>query len=153
MCGKTIAEDRIKLVIDHRVPREWGGTNDRDNLWAICEPCNIFKRDFFGTLPKSVMKKCMGHKLAVVRIGELLKVFKGEVVPRDLLKIVGMEDGWVRWLRELRDLGWKVEYVRVKGRKGAARHSYRQVKSRPWQNDVKSVITAAAAKRGAKSLG
>ena len=34
MCGRTIAEDRIKLVVDHKIPREWGGRTVDDNLWA-----------------------------------------------------------------------------------------------------------------------
>ena len=37
MCGKSVEEHRISLVVDHKKPRDWSGTNDRDNLWAICE--------------------------------------------------------------------------------------------------------------------
>jgi hypothetical protein len=25
MCGKTVVEDEIKLVVDHKKPRAWGG--------------------------------------------------------------------------------------------------------------------------------
>lgn len=35
MCGKTIEKHQIALVVDHKKPRDWGGTNDRANLWAI----------------------------------------------------------------------------------------------------------------------
>jgi hypothetical protein len=41
MCRKTIAEDGIKLVVDQEKPLAWGGTNHRENLWAICVPCLI----------------------------------------------------------------------------------------------------------------
>ena len=40
MCGRSIEKHGIALVVDHKKPREWGGTNDLDNLWAICEGCN-----------------------------------------------------------------------------------------------------------------
>ena len=32
MCGKTLVEDHIKLVVDHKRPKAWGGTNDLENL-------------------------------------------------------------------------------------------------------------------------
>jgi 5-methylcytosine-specific restriction endonuclease McrA len=35
MCGKTIEKHGITLVVDHKRPRDWGGSNDRENLWAI----------------------------------------------------------------------------------------------------------------------
>ena len=37
MCGKSVEKHRIALVVDHKKPRDWGGTNHRYNLWAICE--------------------------------------------------------------------------------------------------------------------
>ena len=40
MCGRTVEKHGIALVVDHRKPREWGGANELDNLWAICEDCN-----------------------------------------------------------------------------------------------------------------
>jgi 5-methylcytosine-specific restriction endonuclease McrA len=43
-CGKTIKTDSITLVVDHKKPRDLGGTNDRQNLWAICEECNGRKK-------------------------------------------------------------------------------------------------------------
>jgi hypothetical protein len=152
MCGKTIAEDQIKLVVDHRVPRDWGGATEADNLWAICEPCNIAKQAFFSTLPKSVMEKCMTPKDPTVRIGELLKAFEGKTCPRSLLEVVGQDDEWTRRLRELRDLGWKVETSSDPNGKGRYRVGYKLIKSLPWPNDVRAAISAAAKKRGAKSF-
>ena len=152
MTGKTIKDDGIKLVIDHRVPREWGGTSHEDNLWAICEEMNIAKRHFCATLPKSVMQKCMGFDDPTQRIGELLKAFDGKFVPRWLLEIVGMDDEWTRRLRELRDLGWRVDSVRAKGERGRHKFVYKLVESKPWPSDVRAAIQAAAAKRGSKSL-
>ena len=47
MCGKTIERHGITLVVDHKIPRDWGGTNDEENLWAICEECNAGKSENF----------------------------------------------------------------------------------------------------------
>ncbi len=152
MCGKTIAEDGIKLVIDHRVPREWGGSSERENLWAICEPCNVSKRDFFGTLPTDVMKRCMTPKEPVERIGELLKAFENTICPRRLLEVVGRDDDWPRRLRELRDLKWVVEHVYDPDEKGKYRNAYMLKSWKPWPPDIRAAIAAAAKKRGAKSL-
>jgi len=41
ICGRTIAEHGIRLVVDQEKPQAWGGTNDRENLWAICVSCLI----------------------------------------------------------------------------------------------------------------
>jgi len=37
MCGRSVEKHGIALVVDHKKPREWGGTNELDNLWALCE--------------------------------------------------------------------------------------------------------------------
>lgn len=72
MCGKTIVDDAIKLVVDHRVPRAWGGSSARYNLWAIYEPCNIAKQDFFAAFDDRIMRQYMKFPDPIRRIGELL---------------------------------------------------------------------------------
>jgi 5-methylcytosine-specific restriction endonuclease McrA len=44
MCGKSVEKHGITLVVDHKKPRDWGGTNDRENLWAICEESSANKK-------------------------------------------------------------------------------------------------------------
>lgn len=147
MCGKTVQEDHIKLDVDHRIPRTWGGATERDNLWALCKLCNIQKKDFYATLDPEIMKKCMKYPLTVQRLGELLKAFKGEVVPRYLLEIVGQDYEWPRRLRELRDIGWDVERIVDTSQKGRHQHTYKLNKSAPWPADIRAAIKAAAKKR------
>jgi hypothetical protein len=150
MCGKTINQDGVRLVVDHRVPRHWGGaSDDPDNLWAICEPCNIAKQAFFATLPVSVMTACMTPKQPIVRLGELLKAMEGRVVPRDLLEVVGRDDEWTRRLRELRDLGWDVTAVREVTPDGRRKFAYRLETGswQPWPDDIEAAIAAAAKAR------
>jgi 5-methylcytosine-specific restriction endonuclease McrA len=43
LCG-VFAEVRA-LQVDHIVPRSRGGTDDPDNLQALCYRCNSMKRD------------------------------------------------------------------------------------------------------------
>lgn len=152
LCGRTIAEDGIKIVVDHRIPREWGGPTEEENLWGICEECNIQKRDYFSTLPKDIMERCMGFRDPTQRIGELLKAKTGEIVPRWLIAAVGMDDEWTRRLRELRDLKWKVKCVRVSGEHGASRFAYKLLSSQPWPDDIREAIRLAARARGSKSI-
>jgi len=45
-CGRNVKDDDIKLVIDHRIPLEEGGTDDIDNLITACEECNTGKGDY-----------------------------------------------------------------------------------------------------------
>ena len=41
MCGAKAPD--VKLHIDHRMPVKEGGTNDKSNLWTLCEECNLGK--------------------------------------------------------------------------------------------------------------
>ncbi len=41
MCGAT-AED-ARLHVDHKIARATGGSDDPENLWTLCEPCNLGK--------------------------------------------------------------------------------------------------------------
>lgn len=44
LCGKS-ADDDVTLHVDHRVPLAKGGSNEDDNLWTLCETCNLGKAD------------------------------------------------------------------------------------------------------------
>ena len=94
MCGKTVAEDGVKLQIDHKIPRNWGGKSESDNLWAICQLCNGGKRDFFGTFDDKIMKKILGYESVYERILETLRLNPGKPTPSWLLKFVANADDW-----------------------------------------------------------
>jgi 5-methylcytosine-specific restriction endonuclease McrA len=140
MCGNTIKEDGIRLEVDHRVPRKWGGRTEADNLWAICSTCNNAKQAFFQTLPNSVMEKCMAPKEVWIRIGECLKAFEGKVCPRALLEVVGQDDEWTRRLRELRVLGWKIVSVRDPNAQGRYVYAYSLRHWMPWPENLVATI-------------
>src|SRR3989344_3146875 len=46
-CGRT-AQDGMKMVIDHKIPIEIGGKTTPENLWVLCEECNLGKKHWFS---------------------------------------------------------------------------------------------------------
>jgi hypothetical protein len=152
MCGKTVEADHVKLVVDHKKPRDWGGTNDRDNLWAICEPCNAGKKAYFSSLnvDADMMKSVMAHDSIHVRIGELLKaVGVGKPTPTALLEIVAGQDDWQKRLRELRYpvIGWKIGTKLYKAPSGKKMSDYVLESFEPWPEDPTATIRKFEIKR------
>lgn len=45
LCGRSQADENVKLHVDHRVPLAKGGSNEDDNLWTLCDACNLGKSD------------------------------------------------------------------------------------------------------------
>jgi 5-methylcytosine-specific restriction endonuclease McrA len=135
MCGRTIEKHGVVLVVDHKVPREWGGLTEPDNLWAICEDCNAGKKNYFKSVDAEWMRKVMGHESVHVRLGETLKAFKGQPVPAATLEFVANQDDWKKRIRELRYLGWKIETFNKKLEGGRVSSFYQVVEHRPWPDD------------------
>jgi 5-methylcytosine-specific restriction endonuclease McrA len=145
MCGRTISKHQVTLVVDHKKPREWGGTNDRENLWAICEECNAGKKDYFSSLraDSETMKKVLGLQSVHMRIGELLKATGiDRPTPSDLLEMVADQDDWHKRLRELRYpvIGWEIDVKRRKAQGGRILADYILRKFRAWPADPTGAI-------------
>jgi 5-methylcytosine-specific restriction endonuclease McrA len=156
MCGRTTTEDGIKLVVDHKTPREWGGKTEDDNLWAICHECNAGKKNHFANLDPEVMKRFMPEKSVHVRIGELLKTYQGEFVPSALIEVVANQDDWKKRTRELRYLGWNIQIRKAKiGTRVGSFYAARTWKD--WPRDPTGAIrryeTNRARKNRAKDEG
>jgi hypothetical protein len=145
MCGRTVEQHQIVLVVDHRKPREWGGSNDKENLWAICEECNAGKKAFFSSLraDPEMMKKVISHESIHVRIGELLKASGvGNRTPSALLEVVADQDDWHKRLRELRYpvIGWDIDKILFKDKSGRKRVDYVLRSFKPWPVDPSGTI-------------
>lgn len=145
ICGRTIERHDITLVVDHKKPRDWGGSNHRDNLWAICEECNAGKKAYFSSLhaDAATMKKVMAHKCVHVRIGELLKATGiNKPTPSSLIEVVADQDDWQKRLRELRYpvIGWKIDTRLYKGPAGKKLCDYILLSYKPWPNDPSGTI-------------
>jgi HNH endonuclease len=145
MCGQTIEKHGITLVVDHKKPRDWGGKNDRENLWAICEECNSGKKAYFTSLNASseVMRKAMANESVHVRIGELLKAIGiGKRTPSSLLEVVADQDDWQKRLRELRYpvIAWDVETFLYKAPSGKKQADYILRSFKPWPENPSEKI-------------
>ncbi|MBL8031223.1 MAG: HNH endonuclease [Candidatus Doudnabacteria bacterium] len=146
-CGRTPMEDHVKLHVDHKIPQEWGGTNDPDNLQPLCSDCNEGKRNFYATYDEYAdkIKEAANYDEPHRRIGELLKAFKGEFVRPDLIEIVAnskqYQDDWQKRLRELRTLGWVIDVdKRKEGKRFVAYYAAKHFE--PWPNgSIRSEIT------------
>lgn len=120
-CGRTPSDDGVKLHVDHKIPQTWGGTNDEDNLQALCSDCNEGKRDYFASLGDDVTEEILSaatydepHR----RIGEALRAAYPNKLRSDVLERIAStkqyQEDWQKRLRELRVLGWKISTQRKK---------------------------------------
>lgn len=144
MCGRTVEQDGVKLEVDHIWPREWGGPTELWNLQSLCHECNHGKKDRykdFGVGP-DLMKDLAEIESVHIRIGELLKAFKGKPVPSELIEVVANQSEWRKRLRELRYPGvdWKIEAVQERRAGRRAKVGYRVVEHRPWPEDPTGLI-------------
>lgn len=134
MCGRSVVEDHVKLQVDHKIPQDWGGGDDFDNLWALCTECNHGKKNLFASQNDSV-KSVMKHRSVHVRIGELLKLNIEKWVSSQLIEFVANQDDWQKRTRELRYLGWVIETKRDTLPSGRVKSSYCLKKFTDWPKD------------------
>ena len=158
MCGKTVAEDGVKLVVDHKRPRGWGGTNDQENLWAICEECNAGKKAYFSSLnvDPEVMRRVISYESVHVRIGELLKAIGvGNRASSSLLEIVADQEDWHKRLRELRYpvIGWDIKPKPYKSKSGKVLVDYVLKSFKPWPEDPTGTIRRFEQERRRRKRG
>ncbi len=152
MCGRTIEKHGITLVVDHKIPREWGGKTEAENLWAICEECNQGKKNLFASVDSAEMRSAIKHDSVHVRIGELLKgAGVGEPVPSHMIDIVANQDEWRKRLRELRYLGWEITAMRTHLPGGRFQSSYRLDKFTEWPADPSGWIREYEQKRAERN--
>jgi 5-methylcytosine-specific restriction endonuclease McrA len=153
MCGRTPAEDKVKLHVDHKIPRDWGGSSDDDNLWAVCQECNEGKKNFFASITDERVRSAIVHESVHIRIGELLKAFAGNEVPKEYIQIVAYtHDDYEKRMRELRELGWSYHYKKRKVGK-RIRTSFILDKWEPWPDDPAAEIKAAESRKGLRRGG
>lgn len=121
-CGRTPNEDSVKLHVDHKVPKDWGGTDAVENLQALCSECNEGKRNYFESLGADTAQSVLAaanfdapHR----RIAEALKAAYPHSVRTDILEAIAQskqyQDDWQKRLRELRNLdGWEIGTKKTK---------------------------------------
>lgn len=152
MCGRHVSEG-IRLHVDHKIPRSWGGDDEIENLQALCEDCNEGKQARFAHYDRYAdqITEAIRHEEPHRRIGELLKTFEGEWVPTDVIRFVAsarqFQEDYQKRLRELRTLGWVIENER---RLEDKRHVsyYRVTHWEPWPSGpIRAAIRARERKQ------
>jgi hypothetical protein len=92
----------VKLVVDHIIPREWGGSNDDTNLWTLCEPCNLGKKAWQSDIDAGTMTKILQEPSGRGRLRRFFEVRAGQIVTKEELQIVAGIADYARRIRELR---------------------------------------------------
>jgi 5-methylcytosine-specific restriction endonuclease McrA len=148
-CGRTPLDHEVVLVVDHKVPREWGGPDDISNLQPLCEECNAGKKAFYATYDEYADEiiAAAGHLEPHRRIGELLKAFHGDWVPSNLIGVVASmqqyQEDWQKRLRELRLIGWKIATTRTKDKQTGRTSTFYRVDVAPaWPEGPLRVAVA-----------
>lgn len=158
LCGKTPSQHGVVLEVDLRVPPEWGGTNDPENLWALCENCHLGWRQHLEIYAPYADKisRSANYSEPQRRIGELLKAFDGDWVPSELIGIVASakeyQEDFQRRIRDLRFLGWEIKQEKRYHEGARVRSYYRLVHSAPWPNNIRAAIAAEERERKARKL-
>lgn len=164
MCGRKPLDDGVKLVVDHKIPQDWGGGHEIENLQPLCEQCNGGKKNNFESFDAhaDAIAAAIQYEEPHRRIGELLKAFGGGWVPGDLVSIVASsqqyQEDWQKRTRELRTIGWDIRTEKRYNEGARVRTYYRAAHWEPWPTarSVRAEITAAEraikeAKRGKHS--
>jgi 5-methylcytosine-specific restriction endonuclease McrA len=154
-CGRTPTEDGVKLHVDHKVPQSWGGTNDRENLQALCSECNEGKRDYYSSIADEAPEilEAFNHGEVHRRLGEALKAAYPGMLRGDLLERVAnaksYQEDWQKRLRELRLLGFRIKASRQNERGRAVAYYRLEEPAPPWPDGkIRSAIRAIEKERG-----
>ncbi|WP_051205190.1 HNH endonuclease [Salinimicrobium xinjiangense] len=111
-CGKT-PRDGVKLHVDHIVPVDWGGTNDENNLWMLCEKCNLGKKAFYkDEFDPELMKLIEKETSARGRLKVFFTQKPNTKVETAHLQTIARVRDWERALRYLREDGLIIRYLR-----------------------------------------
>jgi len=101
-CGKG-PNDKVKLVVDHKVPVDCGGSHKDENLWTLCQDCNGGKQAFFkDEFEPEVMRLVFDQNSGYQRLKVLFENSPGKkFAPAILQGIAGVRD-WERSVRSIR---------------------------------------------------
>jgi len=100
-CGRT-PDDGVKLVVDHRIPRDWGGSNEDNNLWPLCEQCNQGKKAWESDVDAAAMRRVLEERSAKGRLREYFRLRPNQILTKEELQIVAGITDYQRRIRELR---------------------------------------------------
>jgi len=125
-CGRGIA-DAIKLAVDHKLPVDMGGDGSDENLWILCEECNLGKKHWFSDQNTEEMKTLFKEKSGSKRLEMFFDFHPNELLePSKLAVVSGIRD-WERTLRLIRQNSKKdIQYVRKDPETGEEGYVYKK---------------------------
>ncbi len=101
-----------------KIPREWGGLTEAENLQTLCTECNQGKKAFFAAFDSEQMGHVMTLRSVHERLAKILMLNVGTSIDPDVLEMVtggdGFQDDWKKRFRELRYTGLEVEVLKRK---------------------------------------
>jgi hypothetical protein len=156
LCGRSPTRHEVVLEPDMRVPPEWGGTTDPENLWPLCEECFEGRRQYLETYASysEQIRHAASFDEPQRRIGELLLALRDEWVPSELIGIVAsakeFQGDYERRLRDLRMLGWDYKPSKKYNEGARVRVYYKLIRSAPWPESIWAAITAEEKRRKAR---
>lgn len=111
-CGRSPEKDGVQLAIDHKLPVEWGGTNDDDNLWTLCRECNEGKKHWYSDEDAGVMAQIMAVKGSKERLKKYIELHPNELIDPVKLSVIAGTREWTRTIRFIRaETGWDIKYI------------------------------------------
>jgi ADP-ribose pyrophosphatase YjhB (NUDIX family) len=112
-CGANIYNTpNVKLVVDHKIPVDFGGETIIDNLWTLCEKCNGGKKSFYADYNTKEIKKIMNLNSAGKRLKAFFELKPNVVIEPSKLSTIANVRDWERTLRKIReDYSMDIQYV------------------------------------------
>ena len=152
LCGKTPRHHNVVLEVDLRVPADWGGTNDPENLWALCKDCHVGWRQYLQTYAPYTSRSAMrpvstSHRDVLESCSRLSPETR---VPSDLIGAASAKDyqeDYQRRIRDLRFLGWQYRQQKRYHEGARVKSYYRLIHAEPWPENIRAAISAEEKRR------
>ena len=100
-CGAT-PMDGVKLVMDHIIPVDWGGTTEIENLQALCTECNEGKQAWIDGEDEATMREVCKQTNTADRLKIYFEHHPNEEIDVDKLAVVAKTREWTRQIRFIR---------------------------------------------------
>jgi biotin operon repressor len=112
-CGRTPAQG-VQLVIDHKIPSEWGGSNDDENLWTLCTECNGGKKNWFSDQDTDLMREVLKQRSGRARLRKMFELNPNKPIDVSILHAVSGIRDWTRTVRDIRSSsGLNIRYEKA----------------------------------------
>lgn len=110
-CGAS-KRDGVKLHVDHKTPVSLGGKSNIDNLWTLCESCNLGKKNLFADDEENILKIVFNETSGYQRLKKYLELNPNKHIPSEKLQVISNVRDWTRSLRDIRNkYSMQIEWV------------------------------------------